>query len=391
MPYHRVAITHVLFLSGVRRPARRLTTAVTAGAGRAPGGAPAPLELALAPHRLRRRPRQLLPGGAPAVAGRLAGTRHAGGLAAAALREPARPAAGAPRLPHPAPRCHPLHRPDDPPGDAVLLAALPAGHHGVEQRPGALHPAADRHGGLLHRRPPLLPGGGPLALALPRLPRPVRLPGGAGHPADHAAADHRGEPQAGAGGHAALQPAQPAAPDGRPARPSLGDDADPAAAAGRPGLGGAHLGAARQPLAGQRGPLPCLRYRGPRSPGGAGADPGGAGRKRALCLHGDPRTPRASGGGLSCLVPRGEEVDRIALTIEGGREAGYRAWSHKQNFPGSAEGRWRIDVMTDSGQRIGVLRFRVATDESATLADGRELLTGIKGLRRLVPGAREGE
>lgn len=87
----------------------------------------------------------------------------------------------------------------------------------------------------------------------------------------------------------------------------------------------------------------------------------------------------------------GEEVDRIALTIEGGREAGYRAWSHKQNFPGSAEGRWRIDVMTDSGQRIGVLRFRVATDESATLADGRELLTGIKGLRRLVPGAREGE
>ncbi|MGJ7458613.1 DUF5924 family protein [Halomonas sp. MA07-2] len=87
----------------------------------------------------------------------------------------------------------------------------------------------------------------------------------------------------------------------------------------------------------------------------------------------------------------GEEVDRIALAIEGGREAGYRAWSHKQNFPNSPEGRWRIDVMTDSGQRIGVVRFRVAAGEEATLADGRELLTGIKGLRRLVPGRRGNE
>lgn len=87
----------------------------------------------------------------------------------------------------------------------------------------------------------------------------------------------------------------------------------------------------------------------------------------------------------------GQEVDRIPLTIEGGREAGYRAWSHKQNFPGRPEGRWRIDVMTDGGQRIGVLRFRVAEDEQATLADGGELLRGIQGLRRLVPGSREGE
>ncbi|MBE0488025.1 MAG: DUF2914 domain-containing protein [Halomonas sp.] len=87
----------------------------------------------------------------------------------------------------------------------------------------------------------------------------------------------------------------------------------------------------------------------------------------------------------------GEEVDRIALAIEGGREEGYRAWSHKQNFPDDSVGRWRIDVMTDSGQRIGVVRFRVADGDDATLADGRELLTGIKGLRRLVPGGRGNE
>ncbi|MFC2992892.1 DUF5924 family protein [Halomonas tibetensis] len=87
----------------------------------------------------------------------------------------------------------------------------------------------------------------------------------------------------------------------------------------------------------------------------------------------------------------GEEIDRITLNIEGGREAGYRAWSHKQNFPGDPAGHWRIDVMTDSGQRIGVLRFRVADNEDASLADGRELLIGIEGLRRLVPGRRTDE
>lgn len=85
----------------------------------------------------------------------------------------------------------------------------------------------------------------------------------------------------------------------------------------------------------------------------------------------------------------GEIIDRIALVIEGGREAGYRAWSHKENFPTAPAGRWRIDVMTDSGQRIGVLRFRVSEDDTATLADGvAGTPPGIPGLdwRRLVPG-----
>lgn len=87
----------------------------------------------------------------------------------------------------------------------------------------------------------------------------------------------------------------------------------------------------------------------------------------------------------------GREVDRIPLTIEGGREAGYRAWSHKQNFPDDRAGRWRIDVMTDSGQRIGVMRFQVADGGDTSLADGRERLTGLQGLglRRLVPGRSE--
>ncbi|HSP58633.1 MAG TPA: DUF5924 family protein [Halomonas sp.] len=67
----------------------------------------------------------------------------------------------------------------------------------------------------------------------------------------------------------------------------------------------------------------------------------------------------------------GEVIDRIPLQIEGGSDDGYRAWSHKQNFPEALAGTWRIDVMTDSGQRIGVLRFNVDANEAqATLADG---------------------
>ncbi|MBA4726123.1 MAG: DUF2914 domain-containing protein [Pseudomonas sp.] len=55
----------------------------------------------------------------------------------------------------------------------------------------------------------------------------------------------------------------------------------------------------------------------------------------------------------------GRRVDRIALDISGGREAGYRAWTHKRNFPAQPAGRWRVRVVTEAGQMIGMLRFRV--------------------------------
>jgi hypothetical protein len=55
----------------------------------------------------------------------------------------------------------------------------------------------------------------------------------------------------------------------------------------------------------------------------------------------------------------GREVDRIALNIHGGREAGYRAWSRKQNFPGDAQGQWQVKVQTEAGQILGRLHFQV--------------------------------
>ncbi len=55
----------------------------------------------------------------------------------------------------------------------------------------------------------------------------------------------------------------------------------------------------------------------------------------------------------------GRRVDRIALEISGGREAGYRAWTHKRNFPAQPAGRWRVRVVTEAGQMIGMLRFQV--------------------------------
>ncbi|GGY10863.1 membrane protein [Litchfieldella qijiaojingensis] len=86
----------------------------------------------------------------------------------------------------------------------------------------------------------------------------------------------------------------------------------------------------------------------------------------------------------------GELMDRIPLVIHGGREDGYRAWTHKRNFPKESAGRWRIDIMTTSGQRIGVMRFTVTDKPSAALvADGSiSPPPGVPGLdiRRLVPG-----
>ena len=55
----------------------------------------------------------------------------------------------------------------------------------------------------------------------------------------------------------------------------------------------------------------------------------------------------------------GKEVDRIALDIHGGRKEGYRAWTHKQNFPDNPTGKWQVRVLTENGQMIGVLRFEV--------------------------------
>jgi hypothetical protein len=55
----------------------------------------------------------------------------------------------------------------------------------------------------------------------------------------------------------------------------------------------------------------------------------------------------------------GVEVDRIALELVGGRAEGYRAWSHKRGFPADPRGDWKVQVVTDGGQLIGQLRFRV--------------------------------
>jgi len=57
---------------------------------------------------------------------------------------------------------------------------------------------------------------------------------------------------------------------------------------------------------------------------------------------------------------RGHVVDVVALTpVRGGRREGYRTFSRKTEFPSDPVGRWSVDVVTDSGQLIGRLRFTV--------------------------------
>ncbi|TVP42704.1 MAG: DUF2914 domain-containing protein [Halomonas sp.] len=86
----------------------------------------------------------------------------------------------------------------------------------------------------------------------------------------------------------------------------------------------------------------------------------------------------------------GQPMDVVELNINGGREQGYRAWSHKRNFPADPSGEWRVDIMTSSGQRLGLLRFNVSEDDqTASVADGQIRASGLSGLnlRRFVPGS----
>jgi hypothetical protein len=61
----------------------------------------------------------------------------------------------------------------------------------------------------------------------------------------------------------------------------------------------------------------------------------------------------------------GTEVDRIPMTVSGGRKEGYRAWSHKLHFPEGPSGNWQVQVVTGTGQMIGRVKFRVFPATSA--------------------------
>lgn len=50
-------------------------------------------------------------------------------------------------------------------------------------------------------------------------------------------------------------------------------------------------------------------------------------------------------------------TDRLQFPISGGRDAGYRGYTAKTN---PAPGRWRVDIITERGQRIGRVSFLVA-------------------------------
>lgn len=64
----------------------------------------------------------------------------------------------------------------------------------------------------------------------------------------------------------------------------------------------------------------------------------------------------------------GKQVDKVALDINGGREAGYRAWTRKQNFPENSLGEWQIQVITEARQVIGELRFTVTESKEVSEA-----------------------
>ena len=127
-----------------------------------------------------------------------------------------------------------------------------------------------------------------------------------------------------------------------------------------------------------------------RTPQGTMALTPDAIRSNGLYVYTAIRAPR----GLSETIyhawhHNGAEMDTVELAINGGREQGYRAWSHKQNFPEDPSGEWRVDIMTDGGQRLGLIRFTVSADaDKATVADSTIQPSGLSALnlRRFIPG-----
>ncbi len=83
----------------------------------------------------------------------------------------------------------------------------------------------------------------------------------------------------------------------------------------------------------------------------------------------------------------GHPVDRIPLDVTGGRRSGYRAWTYKSVFPGTATGHWQIRVMTDNGQMIGQISFDVSGNGPIRYKTGDSVWQQI--LKRLHPAYSE--
>ncbi|HSX85956.1 MAG TPA: DUF5924 family protein [Cellvibrio sp.] len=80
----------------------------------------------------------------------------------------------------------------------------------------------------------------------------------------------------------------------------------------------------------------------------------------------------------------GRIVDKIALDISGGREAGYRAWTHKLNFPPYPSGRWQIHVVTEANQVIGILRFQVVESTDEVIVEDDDM-SPMEKIRAVLP------
>lgn len=66
-----------------------------------------------------------------------------------------------------------------------------------------------------------------------------------------------------------------------------------------------------------------------------------------------------------------ETADRIGYQITGGRDDGYRGFTFKSNI---REGQWKVEVITEEGHVIGVVRFDVEMGEAS---DNLELVTRL--------------
>jgi hypothetical protein len=61
-----------------------------------------------------------------------------------------------------------------------------------------------------------------------------------------------------------------------------------------------------------------------------------------------------------------QEKTVISFTLAGGREDGYRAYSHKENI---TEGLWRVTVKVDDKRIVGRMKFYITNGEGGSLVE----------------------
>ena len=64
---------------------------------------------------------------------------------------------------------------------------------------------------------------------------------------------------------------------------------------------------------------------------------------------------------MSPHTQKWELIDEIGFEVAGGRDEGFRGYTYKNKM---MEGEWRVDVVTQEGLVLGIVKFEIKSDST---------------------------